>query len=385
MRIPPIDVIAAWPRPNYKNPVNRGPGLLAIELVFLNVALLCLVLRMYVRLVKIRKTWWDDWLMVGAAVFCIGVTICVILATELYGWKLHVWDIPLSKIRESRQISMAAQTLFLFASGLSKLSILCSYLRIAAPGTWFTRLTWVTGVIVFLLTWIFLIVLWTQCAYATSHYPISTTLLSKERTPANLQLLLRPIWHYWTLFADWGNCIAEWPPLAGQGITTVATDIAVYLLPLPTLFKLQMPMLQRISLAALFGLGFVVVVAGIVRTYWVIYVEVNYVTDPSYDLTWDSYNIWIWTALEANLAIICGCAPAIRRLFTKGGSQSQFKVGSSVKTIGSSGKKRDRARGGTQDSDDLETADDHGLEVFESSNTANNVSVSELVQEEKKK
>ncbi|KAI8313400.1 hypothetical protein K4K61_008231 [Colletotrichum sp. SAR11_59] len=194
---------------------------------------------------------------------------------------------------------MAAQMLFLFASGLSKLSILCSYLRIAAPGTWFSRFTWVTGILVFLLTWIFMIVLWTQCA---------------------------PIWHYWTLFADWGNCIPEWPPLAGQGTTTVMTDIAVYLLPMLTLFRLQMPMMQRISLAALFGLGLLVVIAGIMRTYWVLYVEITYVEDPSYDLTWDSYNIWIWTALDANFAIICGCAPAIRRLFTKGGNQSQFKV-----------------------------------------------------------
>lgn len=157
----------------------------------------------------------------------------------------------------------------------------------------------------------------------------------------------------------------------------------MYLLPLPTLFRLQMPMTQRLGLAALFGLGFVVVVAGIVRTYWVIYVEVNYVTDPSYDLTWDSYNIWVWTALEANLAIICGCAPAIRRLFTKGGGQSQFKVGSSVKTIGSSGNKMRRARGGTEGSDDVD-GPEHGLEVFESRNTGNNASVTQLVQEGKK-
>ncbi|CAI0642199.1 unnamed protein product [Colletotrichum noveboracense] len=348
MRIPPISVILAWPRPNYTNPETKGPGLMIIELVFLLMALTCLGLRMYVRLFMIRKTWWDDWLMVGAMIFCIGVTICVILATELYGWNLHVWDVPLSEIRQSRQISMAAQTLFLFASGLSKLSILCSYLRIAAPGTWFSRLTWVTGILVFLSTWTFMIVLWTQCA---------------------------PIWHYWTLFADWGNCIPEWPPLAGQGITTVMTDIAVYLLPMPTLFRLQMPMIQRISLAALFGLGLLVVIAGIMRTYWVLYVEITYVEDPSYDLTWDSYNIWIWTALEANFAIICGCAPAIRRLFTKGGNQSQFKVGSSVQTIGSSGMKRKRGKGGS--GNDLEG---HGLSAFESrANNDNDASVTELV------
>ncbi|KAJ0309826.1 hypothetical protein Brms1b_008989 [Colletotrichum noveboracense] len=153
------------------------------------------------------------------------------------------------------------------------------------------------------------------------------------------------------------------------------TDIAVYLLPMPTLFRLQMPMIQRISLAALFGLGLLVVIAGIMRTYWVLYVEITYVEDPSYDLTWDSYNIWIWTALEANFAIICGCAPAIRRLFTKGGNQSQFKVGSSVQTIGSSGMKRKRGKGGS--GNDLEG---HGLSAFESrANNDNDASVTELV------
>ncbi|KAK1524539.1 integral membrane protein [Colletotrichum paranaense] len=344
MRIPPIDVLIHWPRPNYINPENRGPGLLIIEMVFLGIAMICLCLRMYIRIVKIRQTWWDDWLMVAGMVFCIGVTICVILgtarphlkllkgmskairnlqannlrlATELYGWNLHVWDIPLSLIKQSRQISMAAQTLFLFASGLSKLSILASYLRLAAPGTWFQRLTWVTGGLVFTLVWVFLIVLWTQCM---------------------------PIWHYWTLFADWGNCIPEWPPLAGQGITNVLTDVAVYLLPMPTLFRLQMPLNQRISLIILFGLGTVVVLAGIMRTYWVIRVEVLYVEDPSYDLTWDGFNIWVWTALEANLAIVCGCAPTLRRLFTGGGKDQTPKVHSSIQTIGSSGMKRKKHR-----------------------------------------
>ncbi|KAK7453090.1 integral membrane protein [Colletotrichum acutatum] len=359
MRIPPIDVLIHWPRPNYINPENRGPGLLIIEMVFLGIAMICLCLRMYIRIVKIRQTWWDDWLMVAGMVFCIGVTICVILgnldannpqlATQLYGWNLHVWDVPLSLIKQSRQISMAAQTLFLFASGLSKLSILASYLRLAAPGTWFQRLTWVTGGLVFTLVWVFLIVLWTQCIHPS---------------------IYRPIWHYWTLFADWGNCIPEWPPLAGQGITNVLTDIAVYLLPMPTLFRLQMPLTQRISLIILFGLGTVVVLAGIMRTYWVIRVEVLYVEDPSYDLTWDGFNIWVWTALEANLAIVCGCAPTLRRLFTGGGKDQTPKVHSSIQTIGSSGmkKRKNRSLGtGMGREDDIE---EHGLTMFESRGTA---------------
>lgn len=82
MRIPPIDVLINWPRPNYINPVDRGPGLLIIETAFLGLALTCLCLRMYVRMFMIRQTWWDDWLMCAGMVFCIGVTICVILGEK---------------------------------------------------------------------------------------------------------------------------------------------------------------------------------------------------------------------------------------------------------------------------------------------------------------
>lgn len=106
MRIPPLAVLLAWPRPNYINPENRGPGLLIIEMVFLGIATICLCLRMYIRIFKIRQTGWDDWLMVAAMVsyvyvklyscpevadwsfwqvFCIGVTICVILGTNHLG------------------------------------------------------------------------------------------------------------------------------------------------------------------------------------------------------------------------------------------------------------------------------------------------------------
>lgn len=139
---------------------------------------------------------------------------------------------------------------------------------------------------------------------------------------------------------------------------------------MPTLFRLQMPLTQRISLIILFGLGTVVVLAGIMRTYWVIRVEVLYVEDPSYDLTWDGFNIWVWTALEANLAIVCGCAPTLRRLFTGGGKDQTPKVHSSIQTIGSSGMKRRKHRSlgtGLGREDDIE---EHGLTMFESRGTA---------------
>lgn len=188
---------------------------------------------------------------------------------------------------------------------------------------------------------------------------------------------LRPIWHYWTLFADWGNCIPEWPPLAGQGITNVLTDVAVYLLPMPTLFRLRMPLGQRISLVVLFGLGTVVVVAGVMRTYWVLQVEIRYAVDPAYDLTWDGFNIWVWTALEVNLAIVCGCAPALRRLFTGGKGEKARPAQGSVPTIGRWGQKWKKGAQETQQGNDEE---EHGLAMFQSrSMCAKESSVTKLV------
>ncbi|KAL0943318.1 uncharacterized protein CTRU02_201204 [Colletotrichum truncatum] len=242
MRLPPVTVILSWPAPNYVDPEERGPALMIIEIISLSIALSCLGLRLYVRFGVIHKSWWDDWLMIGAAIFCTSVTICVILATQLYGWNLHVWDLTPLQRKQGREVSIAGQTLFLFASGLSKLSILSSYLRIAPLGSWFRRLTWATIVVVFSLMWIFLIVLWTQCI---------------------------PIWHYWELLAKDRNCMSEWPPLAGQTLTTVVTDFIVYILPMPTFYRLRLPTLQRIVLIILFSLGTVVVIAGIMRMYWV--------------------------------------------------------------------------------------------------------------------
>ncbi|KAK7402916.1 hypothetical protein QQX98_011314 [Neonectria punicea] len=282
MRNPPADVVASWPKPNYDNPVSRGPALLIVELTIASIAIVTLMARLYVRIFKVNKSGLDDWLMLGAMIFGIGVTICVILSAQLYGWNIHVWDLTATEAVKGRQVSLAAQTLFLFSSGLAKDSILVSYLRIAPKSSWLRRMTYGSIVLVTSLIFIFLIVLWTQC---------------------------NPMKAYWTLTGH-EDCSAEGPPVLSQAITTVATDLLVCALPLPTLLKLKLPLSQRIALIVLFSLGIVVVFAASMRAYWS-----HYVTEETYDVTWQGFYLWIWTAVEANLGVICGSIPALRPLF----------------------------------------------------------------------
>lgn len=93
----------------------------------------------------------------------MSVTICAILASELFGWNMHIWDMRPSQLISSRRVALAAQILFLFASSFGKLSILATYLRIAPLDTWFRRLTYWAIALVTALMIIFLIVLTTQC------------------------------------------------------------------------------------------------------------------------------------------------------------------------------------------------------------------------------
>jgi hypothetical protein len=187
---------------------------------------------------------------------------------------------------------MAGQTLFVLASSFVKMSILVSYFRIAPNKSMFRKLVWATFSLVFAAFLVFLVALWVQCI---------------------------PISSYWTLVAaDNSDCIPEGPPLIVQSTLNVVTDFMIYALPIPTLFRLSLPMPQRIGLIVLFSVGGVIVVAGSFRAYWV-----HYVLYETYDATWEGFNIWMWTAVETNVGVICGCIPALKPLLFPARARNQ--------------------------------------------------------------
>jgi len=71
-------------------------------------------------------------------------------------------------------------------------------------------------------------------------------------------------------------------------------------------FQLQMPRRQRIAVVVLFSLGFVVTIAGIVRT-WFIYKSLI----AEYDITWYAYPLWIAAAVEIDLGVVCSSLDGI--------------------------------------------------------------------------
>ncbi|KAK4655199.1 hypothetical protein QC762_300290 [Podospora pseudocomata] len=292
MRLPPPEVRASWPPANYENPETRGPALLIIQLIMLPIALIVLLLRFYVRISIMGKVESDDWFMVAAALCGTGVTVCVILASSLYGWSLHIWDLKYETIVSNRKVSMAVQALFVFATSFAKVSILISYLRLAPQGSWFRKLTQGTIAFVALFNSAFIVVLFTQC---------------------------RPTSSYWNIIFSKSDCVPEGPPLITQASLTVLSDFLVWILPLPTLYKARLPLSQRIALIVLFSFGGVVVIGAILRLYWI-----WHVVERTYDVTWEGFHLWIWTAVEVHLGVICGCVPWLKSLvkFWKNGGST---------------------------------------------------------------
>ncbi|AEO67364.1 uncharacterized protein THITE_14465, partial [Thermothielavioides terrestris NRRL 8126] len=292
MRFPPPEAVASWPPPNYVDPQTRGPALIIVVIALFSVVLVCLSLRLYVRLGIMNKSGLDDWLMVVAAILGLGVTTCVLLAVDRHGWDMHVWDLTLDKVIAGRQVSFAAQGLFILGTCFAKVSILVSYLRLAPAQSWFRRITWryadkrgsvvVIGFVV-ATNVSFFVVLFTQC---------------------------KPISSYWNLEYSNRDCIDESYTIVTHASLTACADALIWLLPLPSLYRAKLPLAQRLSLMVLFSFGLVVVFAASIRIYLL-----HYVLDETYDVTWDAYHMWLVTAVEIQLGIICGCVPWLKSLF----------------------------------------------------------------------
>ena len=119
-----------------------------------------------------------------------------------------------------------------------------------------------------------------------------------------------PIKSYWDLTLNPRDCFNEAPSLIAHATITAILDLFVWVLPLPTLYHTKLPLSQRLALITLFSFGLVVVFAGCICIYWV-----YYVVHETYDVTWYGFHLWLWTAVEVQLGLICGCVPWLKSLF----------------------------------------------------------------------
>ena len=205
---------------------SRAHRIIATAIACSIISAIFVAARIYTRSRINRAIGWDDYIALVTLPFCIAYAVLLAIATR-YGMGLHAWDFP-GDLREQYQkwIFIASCTYLPSLLGY-KMSILFLYLRIFNVNRSFRYCTWA----VMFVTFGYLFSnLWTQIFGC------------------------RPIAKYW--IPDLlGHCIQTLKADYGYGSLNFITDLLIFILPLPMVWRLQLSSRDKVGISVIFMIG----------------------------------------------------------------------------------------------------------------------------------
>ncbi|KAF3942209.1 hypothetical protein ABW19_dt0210507 [Dactylella cylindrospora] len=276
-----------WPVAS-PNPVRKGNYLVPVTSVLLGLSTLAVLLRLYTRAFIIYKLGVDDFLIVPGYLAAVATNIGQIFSLQA-GWGLHVWDFKLENTRKLAISGYTVQITMAFCCMFTKLSILLSYLRFSPPVLRF----WVQATMIFIVAWTLGLIIPSIVACNPPHLYWDSYI----RTPEIAAKCLSP---YVVRIIQYMLCAFN-----------IFSDIIVMVLPIPTVWHLQMPTKQKWSVVLIFLIWVIATIAAILR------LSVTVKTFEQYDTLWYGYDLWVYVAVEAHLAVICACAPGLKPLLVR--------------------------------------------------------------------
>lgn len=250
-----------------------------ISFVIMPLAIATTFLRLWSRRLKNQSLGFPDY-MALVALLLAAATVSVFLAAGFAaGLGLHLVDIMAtdpSKFVLHMKLFVPAQLLWAAANSCVKFSILSLYTALF-PGKRFCRICQCTMVV-------------------TIAYFIMVFL--------ETFLLCKPVQYNWDKSIQ-GICQGENTAYLVAGITNLVIDTFIVVLPMPRVFKLQMSLPRRISVAAMFSLGVLICVLSLLRVHWLATWDLT-------DLTYTETPGAIYSVLEPTLGVVNACLPTIR-------------------------------------------------------------------------
>ncbi|KAF2801642.1 uncharacterized protein BDZ99DRAFT_528115 [Mytilinidion resinicola] len=267
-------IIPAMPPPKGQEPDFYGRTPLQQKFILtysctFAAAFVFLGLRLYTRGCITKKFGWDDLAIVLAMVFSIAFfALCVVCMN--YGFGRHMWDTPATAMNMYLKLLIGIVITYIWSPMLTKFSILILYHRVN-PNKWFRICVYII-------------------AFIITAYSLATIfIVGAGCQPTD---------------ASNGNCLnqlALW-----QAILNIVTDFAMMVMPLPMLYKLQMPLLQKMVLGFVFMVGSSVVFTSIVRITYIMHLQ----NKP--DITYYEATACVWSSIELNFGVICNCLTVLK-------------------------------------------------------------------------
>lgn len=125
-----------------------------------------------------------------------------------------------------------------------------------------------------------------------------------------LSMICLPIQRLWDPTVE-GHCIDFVPAFFAPAVINMITDFTIFVLPLPAIRQLQLPLRQKIILALILCLGLFTCIISIVR------LSTLDAAATSADTTWDNTGAALWSYLELTVAIVAACLPTLRPFVTR--------------------------------------------------------------------
>ncbi|CAJ2500397.1 Uu.00g032500.m01.CDS01 [Anthostomella pinea] len=246
----------------------------------------------------------DDFFIVAALVFALA-TVALCLTSIPFGGGKHLWSLTFDDFNKLWQTTYAFVLIYATCVSLTKASILLFYRRI------------------FGASWAYKI-----CMGLVGGYWISIAIAWLSGC--------RPASYFWKQFTDptaKGYCMDTSLFYFVNGICAMLIDVCILLVPMPTIYKLQMPPGQKLIVCGILLLGSFVCVASMVRI-----VMMNRLVKAQ-DFTWAMAQVFIWSCCEPFIGILCAClptyAPLLQRWWKTDGASRKKTSGLTQNSSGS--------------------------------------------------
>ncbi|MCJ1227625.1 hypothetical protein MMC12_004281 [Toensbergia leucococca] len=273
----------------------HAPAVIPTSTVLPALCIIAVSLRFWSRRLQLARLMLDDWLVLIALIFTIGIAVALLIGVHLKAIGFPTPPTPTSPLTISAEaIEWAVQLMQVLQLGFVKLSFIFFFRRIFSVGKASRFNQFAMGMIV-------LIILWTMAFFFSILFACRGHLSAWWRdTHAQVTI----------------SCINVLVFEQGYPAADCIMDFMIIAMPIPMIWQLQMATSRKRTLTAIFFLGALAVIASIVRM--IVYYQARAIAFHNgidHDLL--ITQVLLWSLIESCLANIAACLPILCSLFRR--------------------------------------------------------------------
>ncbi|KAH7324817.1 plasma membrane protein Pth11-like protein [Stachybotrys elegans] len=280
----------------------QTPGhALAASIVLSVLDIAAVAARLYTRQKQKQKIKADDWLMLPALLFTVGIGV-----TLIYGVAVESFGVP-TKIPEdfsgdpreilalaSPQLKTMNTLQWTFAAviplaiGCTKASFVCFYLRIFSVNKRSCTHYLLVGMLVFVIIWTLAFFFSELFQCGLNFWAVNSSVLDLATQCPHTQIL------------DIAVCSSD-----------VAADLVIFAIPIPLVWRLNLSTPKKLAVCAVFLLGGVTIIASLLRLFMMVRLySIGF--DANEDGVLVTTGYLYWGMVECGIAVIAACLPSLQ-------------------------------------------------------------------------